>query len=176
MTQLAARPATRTLTFAWDDPASHAQQMRAMNGIDYVRGIQAGEITPVPFARLLGLSIPRAEPGEVAFSFTSSELWHNPMGTLHGGIIGTLLDTAMGMAVQSTLPAGTGFTTMEYKVNFIRPVFPSSGELLAEGKVLHSGRTQAVVEARLVDASGKLFAVASSTCAILGPDAAGGGK
>jgi uncharacterized protein (TIGR00369 family) len=141
--------------------------MATMAGIDYIRATQSGNLEPVAFARLLGLAIPFAEPGRVTFSYTPEELWLNPMGTLHGGIIGTLLDSAMGMSVQSTLPAGTGFTTLEYKVNFMRPVLESTGQVFAEGKVLHTGRTQAVVEARLVDAAGKLYALATSTCAIL---------
>jgi uncharacterized protein (TIGR00369 family) len=166
MIQLTEAPA-RSLSFSWDDPAAHRRQMSEMAGIDYIRAIQSGKLAPVAFARLLGLAIPFAEPGRVTFSYTPEELWLNPMGTLHGGIIGTLLDTAMGMAVHSTLPAGTGFTTLEYKVNFMRPVLESTGLVFAEAKVLHTGRTQAVVEARLVDASGKLYALATSTCAIL---------
>jgi len=143
--------------------------MQSLDGMAYIRAIQAGELEPAPFARLLGLSIPFAEPGRTTFAFTPGELWENPMGTLHGGVIGTLLDSAMGMALQSTLPAGTGFTTLEYKVNFVRPVLQGTGEVYAEGSVVHPGRSQAVVEARLVDAAGKLYALASSTCAILRP-------
>ena len=166
--QLTAEPTTRrSIALTWEDPASTRSLMTRMSGIEYIRAIQDGRISPQPFARLMDLEIPAAEPGRVTFSFTPGELWENPMGTLHGGIIGTLLDTAMGMAVQSQLPAGTGFTTLEYKVNFLRPVLQSTGRVFAEATVLHAGRTQAVVEARLVDAAGKLYAFGTSTCAIL---------
>ena len=167
MIQLTAEAPTRSLSFAWEDPSAHRREMAGLAGIDYIRAIQSGRLEPVAFAGLLGLAIPFAEPGRVTFSYTPGELWLNPMGTLHGGIIGTLLDSAMGMSVHSTLPAGTGFTTIEYKVNFMRPVLDSTGLVFAEGKVLHAGRTQAVVEARLVDAAGKLYALATSSCAIL---------
>lgn len=167
MTQLTTETPTRSFSLAWPDPVPNRQAIASMAGIDYIRAIQSGELEPAPFARLLDLAIPFAEPGRVTFSFTPTELWENPMGTLHGGVIGTLLDSAMGMAVQSTLPAGTGFTTLEYKVNFLRPVLQETGQVFAEGVVLHSGRSQAVVEARLVDAAGKLYALASSTCAVL---------
>lgn len=121
----------------------------------------------MPFARLMQLAIPQSDRGRVTFSFTPSELWENPMGTLHGGVIGTLLDSAMGMAVLSTLEQGVSFTTLEYRVNFLRPIFATTGEVFAEAIVIHEGKSQAVVEARLSDASGKLYAVGSSTCAIL---------
>jgi uncharacterized protein (TIGR00369 family) len=140
-----------------------------MSGLDSILAIQRGAVPPAPFAQLMGLTIPHAERGRVRFAFEPSELWENPMGTLHGGVIGTLLDSAMGMAVLSTLDAGISFTTLEYKVNFLRPVFATTGEVFAEGVVLHEGKSQAVVEATLTDAAGKRFALANSTCAILRP-------
>jgi uncharacterized protein (TIGR00369 family) len=170
MTQLTAEPpvlTNRSISFSWEDPAPTRASQRALSGLESIRAIQGGRVPPMPFAQVMGLSIPRAERGFVTFAFTPSELWENPMGTLHGGAIGTLLDSAMGMAVLSTLEQGVSFTTLEYKVNFLRPVFATTGEVFGEGRVLHEGRTQAVVEARLVDASGKLYALASSTCAIL---------
>lgn len=169
MTQLTDRPTTlpRSLSFAWEDPNPSRTALRAMPGLDSIRAIQNGDVPPMPFARLMGLSIPLAERGRVTFAFTPSELWENPMGTLHGGAIGTLLDSAMGMAVLSTLDQGVSFTTLEYKVNFLRPVLSTTGEICAEGVVLHAGKSQAVVEARLFDGDGKLYALASSTCAIL---------
>ena len=169
MTQLTERPATsrRSLSFTWVDPNPSRAALRALSGLDSIRAIQDGDVPPMPFAQLMGLSIPHAERGRVTFAFRPSELWENPMGTLHGGAIGTLLDSAMGMAVLSTLDQGVSFTTLEYKVNFLRPVLATTGEVHAEGVVLHAGKSQAVVEARLLDADGKLYALASSTCAIL---------
>ena len=169
MTQLTANAPTtnRSIAFTWEDPSPNRAALRAMSGLDSIRAIQNGDVPPMPFAQIMGLSIPEAERGRVTFAFTPSELWENPLGTLHGGAIGTLLDSAMGMAVLSTLDQGVSFTTLEYKVNFMRPIFSRTGEVYAEGVVLHEGKSQAVVEARLVDRNRKLFAVASSTCAIL---------
>lgn len=167
MTQLTAPPPTRSLSFSWEDPNPSRAALRELPGLESIRAIQNGEIPPMPFAQVMGLSIPRAERGRVTFAFRPSELWENPMGTLHGGAIGTLLDSAMGMAVLSTLDLGVSFTTLEYKVNFLRPVLSTTPEVFAEGTVIHEGRTQSVVEARLTDANAKLFATASSTCAIL---------
>ncbi|MEO8539629.1 MAG: PaaI family thioesterase [bacterium] len=169
MTQLTATPPAinRSVSFRWEDPDPNRAALRALSGLDSIRAIQDGSVPPMPFAKIMGLSIPHAERGRVTFAFTPSELWENPLGTLHGGAIGTLLDSAMGMAVLSTLDQGVSFTTLEYKVNFMRPVFVSTGEIYAEGVVLHEGKSQAVVEARLVDAKGKLYALSSSTCAIL---------
>lgn len=167
MTQLTVTPPTRSLNFSWEDPNPSRAALRALPGLESIRAIQDGRIPPMPFAQVMGLTIPRAERGRVIFAFQPSELWENPMGTLHGGAIGTLLDSAMGMAVLSTLDQGVSFTTLEYKVNFLRPVLAATYEVFAEGIVIHEGRTQSVVEARLTDASGKLYATASSTCAIL---------
>lgn len=167
MTQLIAAQPRRSLSFQWDDPNPSRAALRALSGLESIRAIQNGDVPPMPFAQVMGLSIPHAERGRVTFAFNPSELWENPMGTLHGGAIGTLLDSAMGMAVLSTLDQGVSFTTLEYKVNFLRPVLSTTPEVFAEGNVIHEGRTQAVVEARLTDALGKLYALASSTCAIL---------
>ena len=167
MMQLTAPPPTRSISFSWDDPNPSREALRSMPGLESIRAIQRGDVPPMPFAQVMGLSIPHAERGRVVFAFSPGELWENPMGTLHGGAIGTLLDSAMGMAVLSTLDQGVSFTTLEYKVNFLRPVLSTMDQVFAEGTVLHEGRSQSVVEARLTDASGKVFAVASSTCAIL---------
>jgi uncharacterized protein (TIGR00369 family) len=96
-----------------------------------------------------------------------SEYHYNPAGVVHGGMAATLLDSAMGIAVLSSLPAGMIFTTLELKVNFLRAMTTTTGEVRAEGNVVHLGRTTAVVEARLTDATGKLLATASSTCLIM---------
>ncbi|MGE0601341.1 MAG: PaaI family thioesterase [Dehalococcoidia bacterium] len=169
MTQLTAEPTRRSLQFNWSDPLPTREFLQSLPGLESIRAIQSGQVPPMPFAQVMGLSIPYAERGRVTFAFTPTELWQNPMGTLHGGAIGTLLDSAMGMAVLSTLDQGVSFTTLEYKVNFLRPVFPSTGEVYAEGTIAHEGKTQAVVEARLTDANGKVYAIANSTCAILRP-------
>ncbi len=162
-----AQPTTRSLTVTWEDPAPVLQHLAALPGIEGVRAIATGALPRPPLGQLLDLSIPVVEEGRVTFAFTPGELHYNPLGTVHGGIIGTLLDSAMGMSVQTTMDAGARYTTLEYKVNFLRPVTVTVGEVRAEGRVIHRGRTQAVAEAQLVDRNGKVYAVSSSTVAIL---------
>lgn len=170
MTQLT-EPLTslRSLTVTWQDPEPTLQQLARLPGIESVRALSTGAVPRPPLGELLGLSIPVVEPGRVTFAFTPTEVHYNPIGTVHGGIIGTLLDSAMGMSVQSLLEAGTRYTTLEYKVNFLRPLTTATGEVRAEGSVIHRGRTQAVAEAKLVDAGGKVYAIGSSTLAIIEP-------
>lgn len=168
MIQVAApTPTTRSLTVTWEDPVPVLQRLVGLPGIESVRAIATGAVPRPPLGELLDLSIPVVEEGHVTFAFTPGELHYNPLGTVHGGIIGTLLDSAMGMSVQTTLDAGVGYTTLEYKVNFLRPVTIAVGEVRAEGRVIHRGRTQSVAEARLIDGNGKVYAVSSSTLAIL---------
>lgn len=161
------QPTSRSLTVTWEDPVPVLQHLAALPGIEGVRAIASGTVPRPPLGQLLDLSIPVVEEGRVTFAFTPGELHYNPLGTVHGGIIGTLLDSAMGMSVQSTLDAGVRYTTLEYKVNFLRPVTVDAGPVLAEGRVVHRGRTQAVAEARLIDGNGKVYAISSSTLAIL---------
>ena len=166
----------RELTVRWEDPAATRMAMTGMSGFEAVRAYATGRFPRPPLGELMDLSVSSPEPGSATFEFTPTELFDNPMGTLHGGIIGTLLDSAMGMAVLSTLEPGAAFTTMEYKVNFLRPVTVATGRVFAEGTVLHAGRSQAVAEGRLMDAGGKLYAIASTTCAVFGRPANGAGK
>ncbi len=167
MMQLATLPTTRALSVSWADPGPVRLAMSQMTGFEVVQAYISGQFPRPPLGELMDLDLSTRGPGHITFAFATSELFENPMGTLHGGIIGTLLDSAMGLAVLSTLERGAGFTTMEYKVNFIRPVLQSTGRVYAEGTVIHTGRNQAVAEGRLVDADGKLYALASTTCAIL---------
>lgn len=112
----------------------------------------------------------RADRGIVAFGYMPQEREYNPMGTVHGGVVTMLLDTAMGGAVQSILEPGASFTTVELKTSFVRPVTVDSGPLRVEGQVMHSGRRSALAEAKLVDAEGRLFAYATSTCMLFRAD------
>ncbi len=170
MTQLTdSLAALRSLTVTWEDPEPTLRRLSGLSGIEGVRAISTGTVPRPPLGELLGLSIPVVEPGRVTFAFTPTEVHYNPIGTVHGGVIGTLLDSAMGMSVQSLLEAGVRYTTLEYKVNFLRPLTTSVGEVRAEGSVIHRGRTQAVAEAKLIDGNGKVYAVGSSTLAIIEP-------
>lgn len=161
------QPSPRSLIVTWEDPVPVLQQLARLPGIEGVRAIASGAVPRPPLGELLDLSIPLAEAGRVTFALTPGEVHYNPMGTVHGGIIATLLDSAMGMSVQSTLDAGVRYTTLEFKVNFIRRVTVDAGQVFAEGRVVHRGRTQAVAEARLIDAAERVYAISSSTLAIL---------
>jgi uncharacterized protein (TIGR00369 family) len=117
---------------------------------------------------LLGMRIAEVEEGRVVFALDPAEYHYNPMGSVHGGILATLLDSAMGSAVQSLAPAGVGYTTLEFKVNFVRSVTEVTGTVYAEGRIIHRGKRTAIAEGRLVDATGTLYANATTTCLLLG--------
>jgi uncharacterized protein (TIGR00369 family) len=109
------------------------------------------------------------DEGRVVFAVGPAEYHYNPLGTVHGGVIATLLDSALGCAVQSMLPSGTGYTTLELKVNYLRPMTSRTGTVYSEGKIIHMGSRIATAEARVTDASGKLYAHATTTCILLHP-------
>ena len=125
---------------------------------------------PPPVAELIGIEIERAESGETVMSMVAEERHSNPMGTLHGGILCDLADAAMGMAYYSTLGEGESFTTLEMKINFLRPFW--TGRLVARGRVVSRGRTVGMAECEVVDDKGRLIAKATSTCLTLRGDAA----
>jgi uncharacterized protein (TIGR00369 family) len=155
---------------AWDDPAPILAAAGDRTGLELMRAIASGELPAPPVAMLLGFGIDRVDEGNVVFSMDPIEAHQNPLGTVHGGIITTLLDSAMGCAVHTTLPAGGMYTTLELKVNFLRPSFGGGERLLAEGTVLNRGATAVLAEATITGAeSGKKVAHATSTCLILGP-------
>ena len=127
---------------------------------------------PPPVAELLGIDLVEGGGGLCTMRLEAGEQHSNPMGTIHGGIIGDLADAAMGMAYFSTLADGESFTTLELKINFVRPFW--TGTLLAHGRVVHGGRTVGLTECDVVDGDGRLIARASSTCMTLRGDAAAG--
>jgi uncharacterized protein (TIGR00369 family) len=127
---------------------------------------------PPPVAELLGMDLLRAENGECTMKLEAGEQHANPMGTLHGGIIGDVADGAMGMAFFTTLEPGESFTTLEMKINFLRPFW--TGTLLAHGRVVHRGKSVGMTECDVVDDQGRLIARASSTCMALRGEAASG--
>lgn len=116
---------------------------------------------------LLDMSRMEADEGRVSVELTPQEFHYNPLGTVHGGVLSTLLDTAAGCAVHTTLPAGVGYTSLDLNVKFLRPVTVDSGTLRCEGTVLQRGRRTALAEARITDADARLIAHATSTCLIL---------
>jgi uncharacterized protein (TIGR00369 family) len=161
--------ASRTRVVSWEDPTAAVQTGKTISGIEYLRALQSGELPPPPFAVLLGIWITEVSEGRVVFAAAPGEYHYNPLGTVHGGVMATLLDSALGCAVQSLLPAGTTYTTLELKVNYLRPVTMKTGTVYAEGKIIHLGGRIATAEARLTDAAGKLYAHGTTTCIILRP-------
>jgi uncharacterized protein (TIGR00369 family) len=143
-----------------------------VRSIDVFRGMVAGEIEPPPIAKLIGFAMTQIEPGRAVFEMDTGPQHASPLGTVHGGVICDLVDGAMGCAHASLLEEGETFTTLELKINFMKPVW--KGHLVAEGSVIKAGRTIGLVEGRVTDESGSLVAYATSTCMTLRGDAAKG--
>jgi uncharacterized protein (TIGR00369 family) len=160
--------AQRTRTFAWADPAAMAAVAATKPGLEYLSDIAAGHAPPPPIAGLLGLTLEVVEPGRVVFAVQPAEWMYNPIGSVHGGIAATLLDSCTGCAVHTTLAAGVGYTTTDLHVRYIRAMTDTTGRVLAEGRVIHSGRRTATAEGRLfVEDGERLIAHATSGCAVL---------
>ena len=139
---------------------------RATSGLEYLRELVAGRVGGVPIGLTMGFHVTDVAPGEVVLTGSPDARFFNLIGTIHGGWAAAILDTAMALATLSTLDAGHDFTTLDIKVNYLRPIQPGT-EVRAEGRVVHGGRRVALSEARLVDASGKLLAHGTSTCMVI---------
>jgi uncharacterized protein (TIGR00369 family) len=157
----------RTHVISWEDPMLALQKGKTLSGLAYLQAMQTGELPPPPIAVLLGMWLSEVSEGRVVFSADPAEYHYNPLGTVHGGILASLLDSALGCTVQSLLPVGSTFTTLELKVNYLRPVTTGTGTICAEGKIIHLGKRVATAEGRVTDAAGKLYAHATTTCIIL---------
>ena len=166
---------TRSRTINWEDPVETAARGAELSGREYLEAIGAGALPPPPIAVLLDMEPVELEEGRAVFALTPAEFHYNPIGVVHGGIAATLLDSAMGCAVQTTLPAGTGYTTLEVKVNFARPMTRDTGRVLCEARVVHGGRTVATAEGRVfAEDTGKLLAHGTATCLLFSSN--GNGK
>jgi uncharacterized protein (TIGR00369 family) len=160
---------TRTRVLTWQDPLPAAAAGAQLSGIEYMLAVVDGRIPPPPIAVTLRMAVVDVADGEATFEGLPGEEHYNPIGVVHGGYAATLLDSAMGCAVHTTLPAGVAYTTLTLEVKYVRPISRDTGTVRAEARVLHRGRRQATTEARLVDAEGgKLLAHATGTCMILG--------
>lgn len=135
-------------------------------GLEVLQGIIEARLPGPPIAKTLSFTLTEAEHGRAVFAGTPTYEAYNPLGTVHGGWTATLLDSALACAVHSTLAIGEGYTTMEFKVNCVRPITDKLGELICEGKVIHRGRRMATSEATLRDADGKIYAHGTETCMI----------
>ena len=137
------------------------------DGLSFVRGLIDGTFPAPPITQTLGFTLIEVEHGRAVFSGTPQMRHYNPIGTVHGGFAMTLLDSALGCAVHSTLSKGETYTTLEVKVNLVRPLTKDTGPVRSEGRIIHRGRTLGTAEGDIKDASGKLYAHASTTCMIL---------
>jgi uncharacterized protein (TIGR00369 family) len=140
--------------------------MASMPGIDFVRAIFDGELPAPPIMQNIEPFDSTAEPGVVVMHSVPGFRHYNPIGSVHGGYAATLLDSAMGLAVHSMLPVGTGYTTLEFKVSFIKGMTKDSGAVRTEGRTLNVGRRAATAEARMTDSKGRLLAHATTTCLV----------
>lgn len=148
-------------------------QLFGLSGMQMFEAIFSGALPPAPMGDTLGFVPIHMEPGTAVFQGRPQRQHYNPLGTVHGGWFATLLDSAVGCAVHSTLPAGKGYTTLELKVNMVRSLNDGVPLVRAEGKVIHAGRQVATAEGRLVGPDGKLYAHATTTCLIFEHPAAG---
>ena len=141
-----------------------------MSGLEFLRAIRDGRLPAAPMAQLLGFRLVEVEPGYAVFEIVPGEQHYNPLGTVHGGLAMTLLDSAMGCAVHTHMPDGKGYTTLEAKTNLVRTISAKTGRLRAIGKAVHVGSRVATAEGRLEDDAGKLYAHATTTCIVLDRD------
>jgi uncharacterized protein (TIGR00369 family) len=157
----------RSHTVGWQDPRVLSDAARAMPALEFLQAIRDGRLPPAPIAELLGMRLAEVERGHAVFEVTPAEQHYNPIGVVHGGLAMTLLDSAMACSVQTRLPPGSGYTTLEVKVNLVRAITVETGRLRAIGKVVHMGSRIGTAEGRLEDASGKLYAHGTTTCIVL---------
>jgi uncharacterized protein (TIGR00369 family) len=166
----------RARTYTWEDPSISATAARTVDGATFLRAIRDGSLPSVPVARTLNFALIGVEPGTVTFEFRPAEFQYNPIGSVHGGVIATVCDSACGCAVQSLLPAGTYYTSLDLSVKFLRAVDTATGLLTCTGTVTHLGGRSALAQARLTGSDGTLHAVATSSCMIFRPPATPAGQ
>ncbi len=142
------------------------EQVMGLSGIEFFKSVSAGDLPSVYIGRLLGFLPIEFSVGRAVFQGTPAREHYNPLGSIHGGYAATLLDSCLGCAVHSTLPAGRGYTTLELKINYIRGMSDKTGPVRAEGQVVHVGSQVGLAEGRLIDSAGKLIAFGTTTCLI----------
>jgi uncharacterized protein (TIGR00369 family) len=160
---------TRERSFTWQDPIELAKAARVLPGQEFLKKIVAGELPPPPIGEMMNFGLDHVEDGQVVFTVEPAEYHYNPIGVVHGGVAATLLDSAMGCAVHAKLDAGTFYTTLEIKVNFVRAITKDVGRLYCEASLIHLGNRTATAEGRILDANGRLYAHGTTTCLIQRP-------
>lgn len=162
--------AARSRMVTWQDPVPAAEASRGMSGLDFLRGLAKGEFPHPPISETLDFQLDTVEDGFAVFVCTPSEHHYNPISTVHGGLAATLIDSATGCAVHSTLPEGHGYTTLNISVDLVRAITTATGRMRCEGRVVHRGSRVAIAEGKLIaEDSGKLLARGQTTCMIFAP-------
>ena len=161
---------TRERTYSWGDPSVSAGAARTSAGIEVLEAMARGELPAPPVIATLGFSLDTVEPGRVVFSFAPEEFHYNPIGSVHGGVYATLLDSATGCAVHSMLPADVGYTSLDLTVKFLRAMTSDTGRVTCVGTVTHLGGRTALAEARLLDARDRLLGTAVSSILLVRPE------
>jgi uncharacterized protein (TIGR00369 family) len=164
--------AQRSKEVSWYDPATLADEAAKLSGRDFLQGIVDGRLPPPPIAELLGMRLVSVGDGEALFACEPDEAVYNPIGTVHGGWLCTLLDSAAGCAIHSTLPAGVGYSSTEIKVSFLKALRADAGVIEVTGRVLRVGRRIGFAEAHARNLSGDVVGHATASAAILGNAAA----
>ena len=161
------QPRLRRRTTEWSDPKAAAEAGRGLSGLDYMTAMMAGSIPRPPISLTLGFEVAEVAEGSAVFTCTPGEHHYNPIGMVHGGLVSTLIDSATGCAVHTTLPVGVVYSTVNLSVDMLRPVTDRTGPLRCEGKVVHRGSRIAIAAGEVVgERDGKVYARGQSTCLI----------
>ena len=159
---------SRSRTFAWEDPLAIRDAIGGLTGLEFIKAIFEGKLPPPPMAVTMNFEGAEAEEGKAVFISEPKEFLYNPIGVVHGGYAMTLLDSAMGCAVHTTLAAGDRYTSLETSVNFVRPITMETGRVRCEAVVVYRGGRVATAEGKLIaEATGKLLAHGSTTCLVI---------
>lgn len=156
----------RSRTYTWQDPMPHVKKGLSMDGLSYMQLIVSGEMPAPPIAKTLGFKLSKVDKGYALFEGEAQEFHYNPIGVVHGGVASTLLDSALGCCVHTTLAQGIGYTTLQLNVNLVRAITIKTGTLQCAGRVVHAGRQMATAEATIKDMDGKIYAHGTTTCLI----------
>ncbi|MCF3132298.1 PaaI family thioesterase [Streptomyces olivochromogenes] len=155
---------SRSRTFEWEDPGISAAAVGQESGLDFLRGVLDGRLPAAPIGATVGFCLEEVDFGRAVFVLEPGEDHYNPIGSVHGGVYATLLDSAAGCAVQSILPAGMGYTSLDLSVKFLRRITVDTGKVRAVGSLLNHGRRTALAQAELLDSDDRLLAHATSSC------------
>jgi uncharacterized protein (TIGR00369 family) len=160
----------RSRTYTWEDPIALREAGSAMSGLEFMKAVFEGRLPPPPIAATMDFAGAEAEEGRVVFVGEPHEFLYNPIGVVHGGYAMTLLDSAMGCAVQTVLARGEAYTSLETSVNFVRPITMETGRVRCEASILHRGGRIATAEGKLIaEKTGKLLAHGTTTCLLMRP-------